>query len=105
MMHATKSEQESTLTGHRFFLLFLLLLWTLILYPYAEASRFGYYAFRVIGTAGHSNQRVRGQNPPNSARLCPHTCDSDLTPTHPASQGRCEFVFGIQHSPDRKSTR
>jgi hypothetical protein len=42
MMHATKSEQESTLTGHRFFLLFLLLLGTLILYPYAEASRFGY---------------------------------------------------------------
>jgi hypothetical protein len=51
MMHATKSEQESALTGHRFFLLFLLLLGTLILYPYAEASRFGYYAFRVIGTA------------------------------------------------------
>ena len=51
MMYATKSEQESALTGHRFFLLFLLLLGTLILYPYADASRFGYYAFRVIGTA------------------------------------------------------
>jgi hypothetical protein len=51
MMHAIKSEHESALTGHRFFLLFLLLLGTLILYPYAEASRFGYYAFRVTGTA------------------------------------------------------
>jgi hypothetical protein len=30
MMHATKSEQESALTGHRFFLLFLLLLVTLL---------------------------------------------------------------------------
>jgi hypothetical protein len=51
MMHATHSAHEPTLTGHRFFLLFLLLLGTLILYPYSEASRFGYYAFRVIGTA------------------------------------------------------
>src|SRR5579863_5663487 len=51
MMHATHSEHESTLAGHRFVLLFLLLLGTLILYPYSEGSRFGYYAFRVIGTA------------------------------------------------------
>jgi hypothetical protein len=51
MMHATKSEYESALTGHRFFLLFLLLLGTLILFPYSETSRFGYYAFRVIGSA------------------------------------------------------
>src|SRR5580704_6332430 len=51
MTHAMQSEHESAVTGHRFFLLFLLLLGTLILYPYADASRFGYYAFRVIGTA------------------------------------------------------
>ncbi len=51
MKHATQSEHESALTGHRFFLLFLLLLGTLILFPYAETSRFGYYAFRVVGSA------------------------------------------------------
>src|SRR3984957_15805588 len=51
MMPTTKAEPESALTGHRFFLLFLLLLGTLILYPYAEESRFGHYAFRVIGSA------------------------------------------------------
>jgi len=51
MKHATQSEHESALTGHRFFLLFLLLLGTLILFPYAETSRFGYYAFRIIGSA------------------------------------------------------
>jgi len=51
MTLALESKQESTLTGHRFFLLFVFLLATLILYPYAEATRFGYYAFRVIGSA------------------------------------------------------
>jgi hypothetical protein len=51
MIHATHSKHGSDLTGHRFFLLFLLLLGTLILHPYAETSRFGYYAFRVIGSA------------------------------------------------------
>jgi hypothetical protein len=50
MMQTIQSEQESALTGHRFFLLFVFLLATLILYPYAEASRFGSYAFRVIGS-------------------------------------------------------
>jgi len=51
MTHAMQSEHESAVTGHRFFLLFLLLLGTLILYPYADTSRFGHYAFRVIGSA------------------------------------------------------
>jgi hypothetical protein len=51
MMHAVQSEHESARTGHRFFLLFLLLLGTLILHPYAESGRFGYYAFRVTGSA------------------------------------------------------
>ncbi len=50
MSHATQSEQESALTSHRFLLLFVFLLATLILFPYAEASHFGSYAFRVIGS-------------------------------------------------------
>jgi hypothetical protein len=50
MMQAIQSERTAALVGRRFFLLFLFLLATLILYPYAEASRFGYYAFRVIGS-------------------------------------------------------
>jgi hypothetical protein len=50
MMHAIPSEREPLLGGHRFFLLFIFLLATLILFPYAEASHFGSYAFRVIGS-------------------------------------------------------
>jgi hypothetical protein len=50
-MPAIHSEHESPLTGHRFFLLFILLLGTLILHPYADTSRFGYYAFRIVGSA------------------------------------------------------
>ena len=50
MMRAIQSEQESALTSHRFLLLFVFLLATLILFPYAEASHFGSYAFRVIGS-------------------------------------------------------
>src|SRR6267143_1050413 len=49
MMQAIQAEREPALTGHRFFLLFVFLLATLILFPYAEASHFGSYAFRVIG--------------------------------------------------------
>ena len=48
-MHAIQSELEPVLTDHRFFLLFVFLLATLILFPYAEASHSGSYAFRVIG--------------------------------------------------------
>jgi hypothetical protein len=50
MTQASQSEREWALTGHRFFLLFVFLLATLILFPYAEASHFGSYAFRVIGS-------------------------------------------------------
>jgi Ion channel len=50
MMHAMQPKRESPLAGHRFFLLFVFLLATLILFPYAEASHFGSYAFRVIGS-------------------------------------------------------
>jgi hypothetical protein len=46
-----ESQHESTLAERRFFLLFLFLLATLLLYPYAEASRLGYYAFRLFGSA------------------------------------------------------
>ena len=50
MMHAIQSEQEPALTGHRFFFLFVVLLATLILFPYAEAGHFASYAFRIIGS-------------------------------------------------------
>lgn len=50
MMHAIPSERESPLSGRRFFLLFLFLLATLILFPFAEADHVGTYAFRVIAS-------------------------------------------------------
>jgi len=50
-MHTVSSKNHSFVAGRRFFLLFLFLLATLIVYPYAEASSFGYYAFRVLGSA------------------------------------------------------
>ena len=50
MMPAIPPPQVSALTRHRFFLLFVFLLATLILFPYAEASHYGSYAFRVIGS-------------------------------------------------------
>ena len=50
MAWAIQSEKESALSGHRFFLLFVVLLATLVLFPYAEGSRLGSYAFRVIGS-------------------------------------------------------
>jgi Ion channel len=50
MTNAIPSGQKPSLTRHRFFLLFVFLLATLILFPYAEASHFGSYAFRVIGS-------------------------------------------------------
>jgi hypothetical protein len=37
-------------SDHRFLLLFLFLLASLIAYPYTEHSGFGYYAFRVMGS-------------------------------------------------------
>jgi hypothetical protein len=37
------------LTDHRFLILFVFLLSTLIVYPYAENRGFGFYAFRVLG--------------------------------------------------------
>jgi hypothetical protein len=40
----------SALAKHKYFFLFLFLLASLLLYPYAESSAFGYYTFRVIGS-------------------------------------------------------
>jgi hypothetical protein len=51
MTRASIADKFLGLTGHRFFLLFLLLLATLIVYPYADNSRFGYFAFRAFGSA------------------------------------------------------
>lgn len=38
------------LGSRKFFLLFIFLLGSLLLYPYAESNAFGYYAFRVISS-------------------------------------------------------
>jgi Ion channel len=51
MTHAISSDQEPSITGHRFFLLFLLLLTTLILFPYSQSGRLGHYTFLIIGSA------------------------------------------------------
>jgi hypothetical protein len=40
----------ATLAGRKFFLLFLFLLASLIVYPYAENTASGYYVFRVLGS-------------------------------------------------------
>jgi hypothetical protein len=40
------------LSKHRFFLLFLYLMISLILYPYVREGSFGYFLFRVLGAAG-----------------------------------------------------
>src|SRR5262252_2438610 len=44
------SRVSAALAGRKFFLLFLFLLASLILYPYAESTVFGYYVFRVLGS-------------------------------------------------------
>jgi hypothetical protein len=48
MKHGSRYEARSATSGHRFSLLFVFLLATLIPCRYAEASPFGYYCFRVI---------------------------------------------------------
>jgi hypothetical protein len=51
--HASaRSTQLQALTGHKFFLLFLFLLASLVLYPFVENGGFGYFAFRIAGSAG-----------------------------------------------------
>jgi hypothetical protein len=51
MLRAIRSKHVSVLREHRFFLLFLFLLATLILYPFAEESRFSYFTLRLLGGA------------------------------------------------------
>ncbi len=51
MAYSIRPENESAFTDRRFLTLFVFLLATLIVYPYAEASRFGYFAFRVFASA------------------------------------------------------
>jgi hypothetical protein len=50
MTNAVQSELKSAVAAYRFFLLFVFLLATLVLFPYAEASHLGSYAFRVIAS-------------------------------------------------------
>jgi hypothetical protein len=50
-LFALTSKSVSPIRGHRFLLLFLFLLATLILYPYAEESPFSYHALRLLGSA------------------------------------------------------
>jgi hypothetical protein len=52
-MHtSTASRPTRPLTGHNFFLLFLFLLAILVCYPYVQNGGFGYFAFRIVGSAG-----------------------------------------------------
>jgi hypothetical protein len=51
MVHPIPPESELAFIDRRFLMLFIFLLATLILYPYAEASRFGYFAFRIFASA------------------------------------------------------
>ncbi len=52
MRPSTGSSHAHSLTGHKFFLLFLFLLAVLVLYPYMQNGGFGYFAFRIISSAG-----------------------------------------------------
>jgi Ion channel len=51
MVNPIPPESELTFADRRFLTLFIFLLATLIFYPYAEASRFGYFAFRIFASA------------------------------------------------------
>jgi Ion channel len=48
---AHPSARLQAITGHKFFLLFIFLLAALIFYPYVEDGGFGYFAFRILGSA------------------------------------------------------
>jgi Ion channel len=48
----TAPSHAHSLTGHKFFVLFFFLLAILVLYPYVQNGGFGYFAFRVISSAG-----------------------------------------------------
>lgn len=52
MYRSNSSRNGNVLTGHNFCLLFLFLLAILVLYPYLQNEGFGYFAFRVVSSAG-----------------------------------------------------
>ena len=43
-------ERASSLRGHKYFFLFLVLLSSLIIYPFAESNRILYFTFRLLGS-------------------------------------------------------
>ena len=51
MVDPIPPESELNFTHRRFLTLFIFLLATLIFYPHAEASRFGYFAFCIFASA------------------------------------------------------
>jgi hypothetical protein len=48
---STRPKGLRALAGDKFFLLFLFLLASLVLYPYVQNGGFGYFAFRIVGSA------------------------------------------------------
>jgi Ion channel len=49
-MASTNSRHLPDPKGHKFFLLFLFLLASLVLYPYVQNGGFSYFAFRILGS-------------------------------------------------------
>jgi|SRR5271168_56217 len=52
MPTSTGRSRAQLLTGHKFLVLFFFLLAVLIFYPYVQNGGFGYFAFRVLSSAG-----------------------------------------------------
>jgi hypothetical protein len=52
MRPSNAHSRAQSLTGHKFFLLFLFLLAVLVLYPYMQNGGFAYFVFRVVSSAG-----------------------------------------------------
>ncbi len=48
---APRARRHFVVQNQRFSILFFFLLFSMIVYPYAESSTFGYYAFRIVGSA------------------------------------------------------
>jgi hypothetical protein len=100
VVRAIQSDQEPVLTRHRFFLLFVFLLATLILFPYAEASHFGGYAFRVIGSFAIVVSVYAANIHRSLLILAIVLAIPALTRTYRANQNHCALIFHTQHCPD-----
>jgi len=98
-MHAIPSKQESAVAHHRFLLLFVFLLATLILFPYAEASHFGSYAFRVIGSFAIVVS-VYAAKLHRSMLIFAIVLAIPAFRAHRTSQSQRELIFRIQLGPD-----